>query len=252
MSSHPGISVSAARRARVVTVLLAAALVFLAAFTINAHGPSELQLNDLKRAVVVVTTFDHEGQPLLQGSGFFITPDQIATNLHVIAHAAVIQIKTFAGKTMTVQTVVATDAGSDLALLQVNGLADVVLDLEPAAPTEGEAIVLLSNPQGATWQVTRGEVRRVWQFASTGSRLQITAGVFPGSSGGPVLNQRGHVIGVAVMRMNSGDDLNFAVPAASLKALQDSTRATSAGRNEKKATAPQGSRVSVLVVSRSQ
>ena len=94
------------------------------------------------------------------------------------------------------------------------------LAVDRARPTEGEPIILLSNPQGSTWKVARGVVGRIWEFANTGSRLQITADVLPGSSGGPVINRRGLVVGIAVMRMDSGDNLNFAVPAASLQRLQ--------------------------------
>ena len=63
-------------------------------------------------------------------------------------------------------------------------------------------------------------VGTIWEFEDSGKRMQITASILPGSSGGPVFNQQGHVIGIAVMHTSSGDDLNFAVPAESLKALQ--------------------------------
>jgi S1-C subfamily serine protease len=188
----------------------------------QARESRELKLDDLKRAVVIVTTFDQSGQPLLQGSGFFVTSDTIVTNLHVITSATAIHIKTFSGTTLIVQTVLACDAVSDLALLQVTGRAAAVLAVDAARPTEGEPIILLSNPRGSTWRVARGVVGRTWEFASTGSRLQITTDVFPGSSGGPVINRHGRVVGIAVMRMESGDNLNFAVPAASLRRLHTS------------------------------
>ncbi len=224
MRVHSSISASNSHPVRVMTGLMAVVFVFVAASLITAHEPSDEKIGSFKRAVVIVTTYDDHGEPLLQGSGFFITPDRIVTNFHVISHASEIRIKTFAGKTFTVQTVIATDAGSDLALLQMDAPCPNVTTLQVVdeSPTEGESIVLLSNPQGSHWKVTHGRVGRIWQFASIGRRMQITAGVFPGSSGGPVLNQQGQVVGIAVMRMDSADDLNFAVPAESLKTLQAS------------------------------
>jgi S1-C subfamily serine protease len=222
-------SVPKRRPLRLFSILLTAVVLFCAAFEVPAHERPKLKLDNLKRAVVIVTTFDRAGQPLLQGSGFFITPNEIVTNNHVITNAHVIQIKTFAGNTFSVQTVIATDAAVDLALLSVSVRSEVVLAVAGAPPREGESITLLSNPQGCQWRVTRGEARRVWQFASTGNRLQITAGVFPGSSGGPVLNERGQVVGIAVMRMDSGDDLNFAVPSASLTKLMNLSAQTERG-----------------------
>ena len=64
----------------------------------------------------------------------------------------------------------------------------------------------------------------MWNLAGNGKRLQITASLQPGSSGGPVLNQQGRVIGIAALHIWSDDDLDFAVPAENLKALQASAR----------------------------
>jgi hypothetical protein len=224
---------------RLITGLAAAICLFFAASPLAAHELGDKKIASLKRAVVIVTTYDNRGCPLLQGSGFFIAPDRIVTNLHVIGNAHEIRIETFAGQTFTVQTIIATDAGSDLALLQVKGLlTNDVLQVESATPAEGESIILLSNPRGSHWKVSHGRVGRVWLFENIGNRLQITAGIFPGSSGGPVLNQEGQVVGIAVMRIDSADDLNFAVPAANLKTLQ-----VSAGiaRNRDAAIASQAS-----------
>jgi S1-C subfamily serine protease len=186
-----------------------------------AQEPSRETTADLKRAVVIVTTYDKQGKPLLQGSGFFVSPDRIVTNLHVVRNAGSIRIKTFEGRAITVQTVVATDASADLALLQTERCPDAkTLLVEDATPVEGEAITVISSPQGSHWKVTHGRVGTMWQFEGAGARIQITASIFPGSSGGPVLNQQGRVIGIAAMHTGVADDLNFAVPAESLKALQ--------------------------------
>ncbi|MDQ2922210.1 MAG: serine protease [Acidobacteriota bacterium] len=179
----------------------------------------------LRRAVVIVTTVDRQGRPLLQGSGFFIAADRIVTNMHVIKDAGLIRIETFDGNTSTVHNVVAVNEKEDLALLQMEApKADAtVLQLADSAPVEGEAIVVMSNPRGSQWKLTRGRVGPIWEFKGTGKRIQITASILPGSSGGPVVNKEGHVVGIAVMHLESTDDLNFAVPAESLKALQAST-----------------------------
>ena len=192
------------------------------AFTTNSTEKIAL----LKRAVVIVTTLDSEGNPLLQGSGFFIAADRIVTNLHVIREAGSINIETFDGHTSAVLNVVAVDEREDLALLQMEAPnADgATLQLADSAPVEGEEIVLMSNPRGSQWKLTSGQVGPIWEFKGTGHRIQITAAILPGSSGGPVVNKEGQVVGIAVMHLQSNDDLNFAVPAQSLKALQASTR----------------------------
>lgn len=169
-----------------------------------------------------MTTYDDQGKPLLQGSGFFIDSGEVATNFHVIKNASQIRIETFNRTISTVKTILATDEKSDLALMQVDSPSPqlTILAMKTTAPAEGEAIMVISNPQGSHWKVTRGSIGLLWEFQGLGERLQITAAISPGSSGGPVLNARGEVIGIAAMYFNSVEDLNFAVPVARLQALQ--------------------------------
>lgn len=169
-----------------------------------------------------MTTYDDRGKPLLQGSGFFIDSGEVATNFHVIKNASQIRIETFNRTISTVKTILASDEKSDLALMQVDSPSPqlTILAMKAAAPAEGEAIMVISNPQGSHWKVTRGSIGLLWEFQGLGERLQITAAISPGSSGGPVLNARGEVIGIAAMYFNSVEDLNFAVPVARLQALQ--------------------------------
>jgi S1-C subfamily serine protease len=188
----------------------------------SAHEPSQSQIAQLKRAVVLITTYDDRGNPLLQGSGFFIDREQVVTNLHVIKGASQISIETFAGTTTTVQSVVATNQRTDLALLRIAQpcAGSTILPLGTAPPVEGESILLVSNPQGSRWKITRGNVGLLWKLAGRGTRLQITAAILPGSSGGPVVNERGQVMGIASSHASSADDLNFAVPVESLRNLR--------------------------------
>ena len=211
-----------------IVIFICASSSLVSAKTSVPEKPSQEEISVLKRAVVIVTTFDSRGKPLLQGSGFFIETDCVVTNMHVIKAASSIRISTFGGKTGTVKKVIAANEKTDLALLQVeSSLADAVLQVEDTPPVEGDAIIVLGNPQGSPWKVTRGRIGPFWQFAGFSGRLQITAEIFRGSSGGPVVNEHGRVIGVAAMHLDGGYDLNFAVPAENLRAIQASTSATS-------------------------
>ena len=206
------------------------AFLFLLAFCSPAAAKTPSRKNSvdkialLKRAVVIVTTVDRQGKPLLQGTGFLIAVDRVVTNLHVIKDAGLIQIEMFDGRTSTIRNILAVNERDDLALLQIEAPnPDVaILQLADTAPLEGEPIHVMSNPRGSQWQLAQGRVGPIWQFKGTGKRLQISASVLPGSSGGPVLNKEGRVVGVAVMHVESPDDLNFAVPVKGLKALQTS------------------------------
>jgi S1-C subfamily serine protease len=190
--------------------------------TAPAKGPTAEEILTLNRAVVIVTTFDKQDRPLLQGSGFFIGKDCIVTNMHVIREAEHIRITTFEGQTRTVLSVLAANDKDDLALLKVDrSSTDNRLELEDLAPVEGQQIIVVSNPQGSYWKITRGQVGLLWEFGGNSSRIQISAPIFPGSSGGPVVNEQGRVVGVVAMHIPSDTDLNFAVPVESLKALMN-------------------------------
>jgi S1-C subfamily serine protease len=206
-----------------VLAFLIASVSFVAAQRANPTDSAET-IRTLKRAVVIVSTEDQQHQALLQGTGFFISTDLIVTNLHVIRKAGFIKIKMFDGASREVWNVVAVSEKEDLALLQLESPeANVaVLQLADSVPKEGETILVMSNPRDSQWKLTRGRVGPIWQFQGTGKRFQITASILPGSSGGPVVNQEGRVVGVAAMHMESEDDLNFAVPAESVRALQAS------------------------------
>ena len=171
-------------------------------------------------ATVYLEMQDSNGLPLGFGSGFFVKPNLIATNYHVIAGAASGTAK-LVGKhtTYKIEGFTATDKYNDLALLKVSasGIKPLPLGNSDAVKI-GETIYVAGNPKGLEGTFSDGIISsRRGGYAK--GRLQMTAPISPGSSGGPVLNAKGEVIGVSFMILEGGQNLNFAIPSLYLKTL---------------------------------
>lgn len=176
----------------------------------------------IKPSAVAIQTFDSHGDPLSRGSGFFIDFDRVVTNRHVIENAFRAEIHSSAGVTYPVKGVLAVDAEGDLALLKVDAPAGVArpLSLERTSPQEGESVVVIGNPFGLEGSVTNGIVSAVRDIPTFGRIIQITAPISPGSSGSPVVNMRGQVLGVATLQITGGQSVNFAIPSERISQLQ--------------------------------
>ena len=175
----------------------------------------------IKPAAVAIETFDARGDKLSRGSGFFIDKDRIVTNRHVIDGAYRAEVHLNAGNTFPVKTVVAVDAEADIALLKVEAPPAQVrsLSLDRTSPQEGESVVVIGNPFGLEGSVTNGIVSAVRDIPGFGRIIQITAPISPGSSGSPVVNMRGQVIGVATLQITGGQSVNFAIPSERIAQL---------------------------------
>ncbi len=176
----------------------------------------------IKPSAVAVETYDAKGATISRGSGFFVTPDRIITNRHVIERAARVEIHLMDGKKFPVRGVLAIDGEGDLALLLVDVPRALAfpLPLVRSAPREGESIVVIGNPYGLEGSVSNGIVSAVREISGYGKIIQITAPISPGSSGSPVVNMAGQVIGVATLQAAEGQSLNFAVPAERISQLR--------------------------------
>lgn len=191
----------------------------------NAPAPSvEVLLEHVKRAVVVVRSLDERGRVVSRGTGFFVRPGQIVTNLHVVGRAARVEVTTFDGRAHMVAGLVAASEARDLALLQAaEGCEDVsTLAVEADAPRAGEEVFVVGNPQGRAWEVSRGQTLSLWESQDVGSLVRISARLGQGSSGSPVVNMRGRVVGVATMGLRTGEESFFAVPSEEAARLKPS------------------------------
>lgn len=176
----------------------------------------------IKPSAVAIETFDARGNSVSRGSGFFISADRIITNRHVIERSTRVEIHLMDGKKFVVRGVLAVDGEGDLALLQVElppGLASP-LPIVRTVPQEGESIVVVGNPFGLEGSVSNGIVSAVREISGYGRIIQITAPISPGSSGSPVVNMSGQVIGVATLQAAEGQSLNFAVPSERILQLR--------------------------------
>ena len=179
----------------------------------------------IKPSAVAIETFDSRGEKLSRGSGFFIDADRIVTNRHVIEGAHRAEVHSSTGVVMPVKGVLAIDPEGDIALLKIDPPSPQVrpLPLDRTSPQEGESVVVIGNPLGLEGSVTNGIVSAVRDIPTFGRIIQITAPISSGSSGSPVVNMQGQVIGIATLQVTGGQSVNFAIPSERISQLQATT-----------------------------
>lgn len=198
-------------------------------FCIIAIFPTTAQENltdivkKISPSVVMVLTYDKEGEVLTRGSGFFIGKERdVITNRHVLLNAERAEIKTADKKVYPIKKVVAEDKEGDLIRVSVEVPQNTIrpLSVSDSIPEVGEQVVVIGSPLGLEQTVSNGIVSAVRDIPEFGKIVQVSAPISPGSSGSPVVNMKGEVIGVATFQMVEGQNLNFAVPAERLAKLK--------------------------------
>jgi tetratricopeptide (TPR) repeat protein len=176
----------------------------------------------IKPSAVAIETFDAHGEKLSRGSGFFIETDRIVTNRHVLEGAYRAEVHSSTGSVFPVKGVLAVDAEGDLAILKIDPPTPAIkpLPLDKTSPQEGESVVVIGNPLGLEGSVTNGIVSAVRDIPTFGRIIQITAAISAGSSGSPVVNMEGQVIGIATLQITGGQSVNFAIPSERISQLQ--------------------------------
>ena len=207
----------------VVKTIFLSAVLFFCSLVAPAQDFLPELVKRIKPSAVAIETFDARGGTLSRGSGFFISADKIITNRHVIEKASRVEIHLMDGKKIPAKGVVAIDGEGDLAVLHVDvppASAAPPLPILRNIPQEGESIVVVGNPFGLEGSVSNGIVSAVREISGYGKIIQITAPISPGSSGSPVVNMLGQVIGVATLQAAEGQSLNFAVPSERISQLK--------------------------------
>jgi len=204
--------------------LLGAILLSFVGRTIaQAQSPQEIAKRAFGSTVLLVME-DSNGQPLSLRSGFFVREGEIASNLHVVDGSARGYAKVV-GQNLKYDIVgiTAVDPERDLVILEILAARASTLPLGASDAVQvGQTVYAVGNPQGLEGTFSQGIVSSIREVGAN-KLLQITAPISPGSSGGPVLNGKGEVIGVSVATFRGGQNLNFAIPSSYLKTLLGKT-----------------------------
>ena len=186
--------------------------------------PTDLKglVGSIQHAVVTVINYDVDGDITSIGSGFFISESGVLlTNLHVLEGAYHAEIKTRDGNRYPVASVLAKNQVVDLIKVRIDLPAGRV---SPVVATGAEAgiadrIFVIGSPMGLEQTVSEGIISAVREIPGGAKVLQLTAPISQGSSGGPVLNHQGKVVGIVTFQATQGQNLNFAISIDALDLL---------------------------------
>jgi hypothetical protein len=203
------------------TIMLLSLICALSTFNELFSQDASLVYNKTVNSTVTIITDNGS-----QGSGFFVAPNIIATNYHVVEGAT--NASCYLNSSATeykIDGYVGIDKSVDLILLKVSTLNKPAIKLALTTASIGQKVFVLGSPRGLPATISDGIISGMRDFDGT-KLLQMTASLSPGSSGGPVLNSIGELIGVSVSQLTDGQNLNFAIPKSYLQILLDFKSAT--------------------------
>ena len=207
-------------RRRVLSVFLG---MIAAAVSAQAADTSLVRLvKKIQPAVATVVAYDLERNIAALGTGFFINAQgHLVTNLHVLQGRFAADVRTAAGHSYPVRAVIAESEAADLITLRVDipPAEAAWIALDDRVPEIAEQVVVVGSPMGLEQTVTEGIVSSVRDVPPIGTVFQMSAPISQGSSGSPVVDMKGRVVGVATFQFVQGQNLNFAVGARQVAAL---------------------------------
>jgi S1-C subfamily serine protease len=171
-------------------------------------------------AVVVVENFNQDGVKTSQGSGYVYSADGIVvTNYHVIRGASSLSITVPSSGKVRVEKILGYSPETDVAILQLPQPATASLETETTqAEKVGDHVVAIGAPLGLASTVSEGIISALRDGGGM-HVIQTTASISPGSSGGPLLDDYGKVIGLTTAKVQNGENLNFVLSASHINDL---------------------------------
>jgi len=165
--------------------------------------------------------------PSWHGAGVVISPEgDILTSYHLVAGVPGASIVTLEGRVYSVTNIQAHSIVHDLALLKIPAKTPVFLPINTGAmPAPGGALQIIGHPEDTSWKLTLGKVIRHYRDAGT-QVLHFEAGIGPGNSGGPVVDEAGRLCAITACsaRLTDGSKVKVGVDIGAIRDFLESPR----------------------------
>lgn len=192
-------------------------IIFFILLLLNSYSLSQNVSDIVERfgkAVVLIASVNREEGKIGQGSGFIVDSGGIIlTNYHVIQGSYPAVVKLMNGDIYDDISIIDFNKRRDIAVIKIKGWNLPTVNLGNSDKTEiGERIVVIGNPKGLENTVSDGLISGVRETGLGYKMNQISAPISEGSSGSPIFNLKGEVIGIATSSLIDGQNLNFSIP----------------------------------------
>ena len=178
----------------------------------------DIQSNDftsiINSVIKAVTSVKTESSV---GSGFIVDQSgYIVTNYHVINGKNSINVMTVDGNLHPAR-IVGFDSNVDIAVLKIDGSYDNMGFADSRNAQVGEKVIAMGSPAGLDFTITEGIISATNRILGSVRYIQTDVPINPGSSGGPLVNKEGLVVGVNTMKISNFEGIGFAVSSNNVK-----------------------------------
>jgi Trypsin-like peptidase domain len=183
-----------------------------------SHPQSQIVASDLYRSaspsVVLIETYGDDGKVAATGSGFLVgASGEILTNYHVIAHTKRATVRLANDDAYDDVLVLDIDKRKDIALIKIKAVGLPFLKLGRSGSVQiGDKLYALGNPLGVFQNTFSDGILSGIRQMDGYKLFQLSAPISRGSSGSPVFNSTGEVVGIIESTVEEGQNINFAVP----------------------------------------
>jgi len=219
---------------------------FASVVSISTEQRADWQLGGSFLMFVIINFFEGSDSKIrltFKGQGTGVVLDNkgfILTNAHVIEDADAVLVTSSGGKKYRAE-VIAKNRKQDAALLKIPPISELKpIEFGDSENLKaGEEVYALGNPFGYSKTVTRGIVSATRREIRQGNEvkyedlIQTDAAINPGSSGGPLINAQGQVLGIVQMRHWGASGIGFAMPVHRLKPIIEELRSGEKERKKK-------------------
>jgi S1-C subfamily serine protease len=201
---------------RIVCLLIITIMIFANVPDIYAQQNKSVSqiIDQYGKAIVLIATLDEQNQIKSTGSGFIVRPNGvIITNCHVIEDANQAYVKLTNGDQYNDISIIDIDPIKDIAIIKIKAVYLPTVIIGNSNNNKiGDEVIVIGNPEGLENTVSSGLLSGIRDSEKGFKWHQISAPISHGSSGSPVFNNKGEVVGIATASFNQGQNLNFSIP----------------------------------------